>query len=50
MSNKMFLAKIYNALCLVHVSGEDCIIMADCLKALNQYMQALEQDEQEKEE
>lgn len=38
MENLMYLTQIYNTLCLVHTRGEDSIIMADCLKALQQYL------------
>ena len=38
-SNKIDdLIKIYNTLLLINTRGEDTIVMADCLKALHQFI------------
>lgn len=49
MNNLMYLTQIYNTLCLVHTKGEDSIIMADCLKALQQYLKTEQKKYQETE-
>ena len=44
MEDLMYLTQIYNTLCLVHTRGEDSIIMADCLKALQAYIKQAQQN------
>ena len=50
MENLMYLTQIYNTLCLVHTKGEDSIIMADCLKALQQYLKSEQKKDQKTED
>jgi hypothetical protein len=43
MNNKeklAYLAKIHNSLLEISVKGEDCILMADCIKALRTFIQS----------
>ena len=44
------LIKIYNTLTTISTKGEDTLIMADCLRALRQYIlnnQSLKEDKEE---
>lgn len=42
------LSRIYNTLLLINTKGEDTLIMADCLKALKNYI--MENQEEKKRE
>ena len=47
----ILLTQIYNTLCLVNTSGEDTIVMGDCLKAFKQFLlQKQTEYDQQKEE
>ena len=39
------LARIYNTLLTVNTKGEDTLVMADCLRALRQEVEAIQQEE-----
>jgi hypothetical protein len=41
------LTRIYNTLLLVRTSGEDTVIMGDCLKALKDWIQTANAEEEE---
>ena len=41
----LFLSQIYNTLRLITTQGENTIIMGDCLKAIKQYIQFKEKEE-----
>ena len=44
------LTRIYNTMLEVHTKGEDTLIMADCLRALEQTIRAIPQNVQSTEE
>lgn len=44
------LSRIYNTLLLVNTKGEDTMIMADCLKALQNFILTNKQEIENKEE
>ena len=49
MSNDkiVFLNQLYNTFCLIHTKGEDSLIMADCLRAFQNFLTTLQQEQQE---
>lgn len=42
-----YLAQLYNTLSLITTSGENTIIMGDCLKSLKNYIQASQKEMEE---